>query len=171
VSLNVSQIYVSESDWLRFTDLSGPTNVTIVGVEMGVVTDKKTGKKRDQLVLTFDGWDKKLGLNKTNAARLATLLGDDANMWVNHTITLYIEDGIQTENGGTTSGIRVLPMLPGAAPQQPKPRPGAAPYNLPPVPHTAVGNTVQGVVNRAQQRRPAPPPVQSEDDYGHDPLA
>jgi hypothetical protein len=171
--VKVSQIYQSSSDWLRAADLAGPSNVTILSVEMTTFRDKETDKPKDQLVLAFDGWDKKLGLNATNARMIASILGDDTANWPGHTITLYVDPNVKQVNGGVGPGVRVLPMLPGATQQQPKPRPGAAPYNLPPVPHTAVGNAVQGVVQR-QQRRPAPPAPQGYDgpsDDPYDPLA
>lgn len=168
----VSQIYTSNSDWLRAADLSGPANVTILAVEMTSFDDKDTGKRKDQLALAFDGWDKKLGLNATNASRIAQLLGDDTDFWTNHTITLYVEQNVKGPNG-MGPAIRVMPMLPGrghGVPAQPQPAPAARPQpSFPPAPHVATGNIVQ----RQQQRRASPPPVQSSDDYGadYDPLA
>jgi hypothetical protein len=166
----VSQVYVSESDWLRASDLSGPVNVTIINQEMTVFEDQSTGKKRDQIVLYFDGWDKKLGLNGLNAATIATLLNDEeSEHWVGHTITLYVQKGVKTPSG-PKDAIRVMPMLPNTVVQQPpqpirRPGPG-------PAPHVATNHIVQRVAT-GQQRRQEPPLPQGADDYGadYDPLA
>jgi hypothetical protein len=162
--VKVSQVYVSNSDWLKAADLSGPTDVTIVGVEMHTFDSKDEHgnvKKKDQLVLLFDGWDKKLGLNATNATTIAAQLGDDTDYWVNHTITLYVDPRVKTPTG-YTAGIRIMPVLPGAIGQG-KPR-GAGPA-------PSVAGAVKGIVAR-QGGRPTPPPQQAyegpEEEY--DPL-
>jgi hypothetical protein len=148
--MRVSQVYVSNSDWLKAADLNGPANVTIVGVEMHTFDQKDehgNTKKKDQLVLLFDGWDKKLGLNATNATTIAQQLGDETDNWAGHTITLYVDPRVKTPTG-YTAGVRVMPVLPGAV---------RKPQGPGPAPHVAV----QGLVNRAQQQnrsRPAPPP-------------
>jgi hypothetical protein len=168
--VKVSQVYVSSSDWLKAEHLSGPTNVTIIGVEMHSFEDKTTGRRKDQLVLLFDGMDRKLGLNATNAAFIAQQLGDDTDYWTNQTITLYVDPRVKTPTG-YTAGIRVLPQ----APQQqqltaPRVR---APYNDPkftgagPAPHVATAGLVrqQGVyaTDPKRQGKPLPPPVEQYD--------
>jgi hypothetical protein len=171
MTLNVSQLYTADSQWLSQADLTGPTNVTIVGVGTTVWDrkDEKTGReyKVDEIVLTFDGWDKKLSLRKVNAAQIAELLGDDAEQWIGHTITLYVNKNIQTPSG-MKPGIRVMPVLPGAAGQavqRPRPRPQG------PGPAPSVAGAVKGIVAR-QGGRPTPPPQQAyegpEEEY--DPL-
>jgi hypothetical protein len=156
--VRVSQVYVSNSDWLKAADLDGPVNATIVGVEMHSFEDQTTGKRKDQLVLLFDGWDKKLGLNATNASRLAQLLGDETDTWTGHAITLYVDPRVKTPSGFAPA-VRIMPVLPGAA-QAASPARIRAPYNQPgpgPAPHVAT----QGLVKR--QGKPLPPPVEQYD--------
>lgn len=175
--MKVSQVYTSSSDWLRAADLRGPTNVTIVGVEMSTFRDKDTDKLKDQLVLVFDGWDKKLGLNATNARMIASILGDDTENWPGHTITLYVDPNVKQVNGGVGPGVRVLPMLPGAQ-QGVMPR-VKAPYGAQeraaaPSSHPGPAPSVAGAVRNAHVKRNTPPPVQEyvgPEDEDHDPLA
>jgi hypothetical protein len=159
--MRVSQVYVSNSDWLKAADLDGPTNVTIteVGTTVWDRQDEKSGRqyKADEITLSFDGFDKKLSLNKTNAARVGQLLGDEADNWIGHTITLYVEQNVKSPQG-IGPALRVMPMLPGGGQKRRAQGPGPAPH-------------VAGLVNR--QQRQAPPPPQSQDEYGaeYDPLA
>jgi hypothetical protein len=155
--VRVSQVYVSNSDWLKAADLEGPVNATIVGVEMHSFEDQTTGKRKDQLVLLFDGWDKKLGLNATNASRLAQLLGDETDNWVGHAITLYVDPRVKTPNGYAPA-VRIMPVLPGTVRKAQGPGPA---------PHVATAGLVrqQGAyaTDPKRQGKPLPPPVEQYD--------
>jgi len=76
---------------------------------------------RKQLVLSFAGSEKKLGLNFTNANRIAELIGsDDSDDWINHSIKLFVEN-VQVGNE-KKAAIRIFPELPEqVTPNAPKP--------------------------------------------------
>jgi hypothetical protein len=92
-----------------------PATYTIKNTEIVSYDD---GKK--QIALHFHETDKKLGLNKTNANRIALTLGteDWQHGWINHPITLMLE-WVEFQ-GKTVEAIRVpMPaMQPQAQPQQ-----------------------------------------------------
>jgi hypothetical protein len=138
--MKVSEFYHAESHWLRHPDLKGQARTVVIEqVTAAEFKDNESGQTKHQLVLTFQGVAKKLGLNKTNAGRIKNLYGDDTEGWIGRPITLYVE-----EDTGKGPGIRVLPVAPGGA---------------------AAGSAViDNLVKR--NRPPEPPPVESEDDYG-----
>jgi hypothetical protein len=109
------------SNWLKAEDLNGNTAVvTIESCEIETV-DKSTGKK--QIVLAFEGKQKRLGLNVTNAKKIAEITGeDDTDAWVGHRICLY-----PTEvdfKGSQVEAIRIrAPKANGAAPVKSKAKP------------------------------------------------
>jgi len=72
---------------------------------------EKDGTERRKYVLHFEGEERTLPLNKTNALRCATSFGKDRASWVGRTVELYTEmTGIGKE------GIRLRPV------QQQKPQ-------------------------------------------------
>ena len=152
--MKVSDFYRSEGNdlWLRHTDLTGPTNFTIASIEEAT---HKDGKR--QMVLFFANHSKKLGLNVTNARKIASLLGDESEAWIGRTITLYVDHDIQMVDGSIGPGIRVVPVLPGNAPRTAQRPPSNGGFPTPP--------HVQGIVQR--QKRQAPPPP--EPSYGDGP--
>jgi hypothetical protein len=107
MSTNINDIYTSNSNFLKHSDLKGQkVNVTIAEAEIGEVGDKK------QVVLSFkEGSGKKLGLNKTNAQMLAMLTGtEDYSNWKGIRIT--IKPSMTTYQGQPTPCIRISDELP-----------------------------------------------------------
>ncbi|MGI9569690.1 MAG: hypothetical protein ACR2PH_08130 [Desulfobulbia bacterium] len=87
--MNINDVYQSTSNFLRAADLQGST-IRLVVSEVGTHTfDEGTPKQKTQIVLAFQGKEKKLGLNATNAKTIATELGDDTDNWVGKEIKLY----------------------------------------------------------------------------------
>lgn len=88
---NINDIY--GGDWLRADDLKGhwPATVTIAGWDLAEFQDDRTGAKKKQVALSFQGADKRLGLNKTNAARIAEHHGTVVEHWIGKQITLIVE--------------------------------------------------------------------------------
>ncbi len=110
--MKLNEIYTSSSSFLRPDDIGTTKPVfTISGVEL-TEKDFNDGKgMRKQLVLSFAGSDKKLGLNFTNANRIAELVGsDDSDDWVNRSIKLFVEN-VQVGNE-KKAAIRIFPELP-----------------------------------------------------------
>jgi hypothetical protein len=77
-----------------------------------VTKDYGDGKgPKSQIVLSFVGKDKKLGLNFTNANKIAELVGsDDTDEWIGTTIKLFVEK-VKVGNEMKPS-IRIWPELP-----------------------------------------------------------
>ena len=72
------------SDYLQASDLQGrPVTVTMGRVEMGKVGDDH------KPILHFQGTDKTLVLNKTNANSIATVYGDETDNWFGQQIEVY----------------------------------------------------------------------------------
>lgn len=111
--MGLNDIYESNSSWLKSDDIKGHQPiVTIATAE--VHENDYNGEKKKQIVLTFQGKEKKLGLNFTNAAKIAELTGtEDFQNWVGTSIKLYVEK-VKGPNG-MVDGIRIFPELPAAA--------------------------------------------------------
>jgi F0F1-type ATP synthase alpha subunit len=60
-----------------------------------------------KLVLSFKGERKRLILNKTNAAALATMFGRDSDLWKGKEVTL-VKRLIMTSNGQQVMSIRIV---------------------------------------------------------------
>jgi hypothetical protein len=112
--MNINEIYQSNSKFLKAADLTGPDGRTVKPVlEIDSATVQENtynGETNKQIVLSFVGKDKVLGLNVTNARRLGQLLGPDSDQWPGHRIKLFVD---QTElDGKTVDCIRIFPDLP-----------------------------------------------------------
>ncbi len=95
------------SNYLSAEELEDGDKVfTIKSVEMEPVGQEKQEKP----VLNFDGSEKGLVLNKTNANVIASLYGSNIEDWVGKAITLYATE-VQYQ-GKTTMGIRVRAKKP-----------------------------------------------------------
>ena|SRR3990167_738766 len=87
--MKLNEVYTSTSQFLKAADLQGKTvRLTISAVGVHEFSDDKDGKKK-QLVLSFQGKEKKLGLNVTNATSIAKILGDDTDGWIGGHIKIY----------------------------------------------------------------------------------
>src|SRR5258705_13721671 len=93
----LNDIYESSSQWLKADDLAGQKPV--VTIESADVRENTyDGQTKKQIVLSFVGKDKKLGLNFTNASKIAELTGtEDFDEWVGVSIKLYT-DKVKFEN-------------------------------------------------------------------------
>lgn len=72
------------SDYLKAADLNGRPFV----LKMGNVTLEDIGSDRKP-VLHFQGTEKGLVLNKTNASTISTLYGDETDEWFGNPIEVY----------------------------------------------------------------------------------
>lgn len=106
MTTNISDIYTTNSNFLKHADLKGQkVSITIKSAEVGEVGDKK------QVVLGFKESDKVLGLNKTNANMIAFLTGtEDYTNWIGTRIT--IKPSMTEYQGKPTPCIRVADELP-----------------------------------------------------------
>lgn len=114
----LNDIYESNSQWLKADDIKGHKPIVVIETAEVVESDYGQGPKK-QIVLTFEGKEKKLGLNFTNAARIAELTGtEDYGNWVGTAIKLYVEK-VKFQDK-MVDAIRIFPELPnGQAPVTP----------------------------------------------------
>ena len=109
--MKLTEVYSSSGGFLKADDVTQPITGTIESAEM-VTKDYGDGKgPKSQIVLSFVGKDKKLGLNFTNANKIAELVGsDDTDNWIGTTIKLFVEK-VKVGNEMKPS-IRIWPELP-----------------------------------------------------------
>jgi len=87
--MNINDVYQSSSNFLRAADLKGQTiPLTISDIGTHVFNEGKSDQKV-QIILTFEGKEKKLGLNATNARTIGALLGDESDNWIGKQIKIY----------------------------------------------------------------------------------
>lgn len=88
------------SKWLKAADLNGREETyTISRYAMEKLEDEQ------KLILYFQGREKAMVCNKTNADRIAFYFGDDLDNWIGKSIILGSE--LVTFNGKTSEAIRV----------------------------------------------------------------
>jgi hypothetical protein len=106
----LNDIYQSSSNFLKASDLGDQKPV--VEIETAEIKENNyDGQEKKQIVLSFVGKDKVLGLNFTNASKISQLIGtEDFNEWVGYRIRLY-KDQTKFE-GRIVDCIRVFPDLP-----------------------------------------------------------
>ena len=100
----VSEVYASP--WLRADDLGGKTikvKIARAGAEMVQQAD---GGKQQRIIVDFEDKKKRLILNRTQGATLASIAGDDTNHWSGVEIYLTPQP---TNNGKLTVGIMPIP--------------------------------------------------------------
>jgi hypothetical protein len=92
------------SKYFSVSDLKdGEPRFKVGKVEVAELREKNGATKR-KFVLLFEGVDKGLVVNKTNAKKLAEAYGKQSSKWVGQTVQLYSED---TTFG---KGVRVRPL-------------------------------------------------------------
>ncbi len=100
MSLNMDSAFPSR--WLRGSDIVGKTvKVTIHSVAMEQFQDG-TSKP----AMFFEGKDKGVILNRTNAETIAAVHGKDMEKWRGKTIELFTMK-VQSPQGGMVDGLRV----------------------------------------------------------------
>jgi hypothetical protein len=112
--MNIDQIYKSNSSFLKAEDLiiDGKATKPVVEIEAAEVRENTyQGETKSQIVLSFVGKEKVLGLNVTNARRIAQLIGPDTDEWAGYRIKLYV-DQTQLQTGQVVDCIRIMPDLP-----------------------------------------------------------
>jgi len=88
------------SEFLRAADLNGKAvTVTMVSVSLREINGEP------KPVLFFEGKDKGIVLNKTNANKIAEMFGDDTEEWIGGQIVLY--EAMVSFQGATVPAIRV----------------------------------------------------------------
>jgi hypothetical protein len=88
------------SDYLKASDLQGRA----VTVTMAHVSMEKVGSDQKP-ILYFQGKDRGMVLNKTNASKISEIYGDDTESWTGGQIVLY--EAMVDFKGDTVAAIRV----------------------------------------------------------------
>jgi hypothetical protein len=103
-----------DRDYIGSWDLAGhDVTVKIIKVQAGELTGQG-GRKAKKPFCWFEGKEKGLVLNKTNAKTVAALYGPITEQWIGKQITLY---PTQTQMGGeTVDCIRIRPQIPKTKP-------------------------------------------------------
>jgi len=65
-----------------------------------------------QIVLSFEGKDKKMGLNKTNWRTMVAMFGHETEDWTGQSIRIYVDPTVQNPNGDTVGGVRIQYQAP-----------------------------------------------------------
>ena len=111
--MNFNDIYPDHSDYLKAEDLQGKTHSVVIA-DFTVAEFDRDGKKERKLVLSFQGKDRSLVVNKTNGVRIAGIYGNEIENWRGKRIELYPE--IVTFGGKNVNAIRVRVIPPAAEP-------------------------------------------------------
>lgn len=108
--MSIDDVYGSTSKFLKAADLQGGKPVVEIE-DADVHENTYNGETKKQIVLTFKGKEKVLGLNKTNARRISQLIGsEDWSEWIGWRIRLFVD---QTDlDGKVVDCIRIFPDLP-----------------------------------------------------------
>lgn len=140
--MNYNDVY--GGDFLKAESMPGhPVQLHIRDIEVTSFEDRQTKESRKQIVLHFHRTDKRLGLNKTNADRIAHMYGPETQNWIDKPIQLHLEN-VQAF-GEIKPAIRVV--LPPPAQQTAAPGTYQAPeYVAPPA----------GYTNAPPQQAPGP---------------
>lgn len=105
------------SNYLKAADLKGK----VITVVMANVAHEKIGDD-DKLILYFDGKEKGLVLNKTNANNIAAIYGPETDSWRGQKVALAT--AWVDFQGRSVEAIRVRPAQPGASVNAPLNQPG-----------------------------------------------
>ena len=100
----VSEVYVS--NWLKAEDLAGKTVKVTIAKAGGDLLPQSDGTKQQRIIVDFVGKQKRLILNKTQAAALANIGGDDTDHWAG--LEVYLSPSLASNNKGT---ITILPTV------------------------------------------------------------
>ena len=101
------------SKYLSAADLNGQQKRAKIGKTDVPDFKEKNGASKRKYVLYFEGEDKVMVLNKTNAQKLASTYGKDRASWVGQHVELY------SETTSFVEGLRLRPLRKASTPAQP----------------------------------------------------
>ncbi|MBN1994465.1 MAG: hypothetical protein JW953_17335 [Anaerolineae bacterium] len=116
--MKVSQIAGYQSPYLKNSDLPSPAQAVVMGVTLETLFNPSSNKREERLLLTFKGKRKKLILNKTQAARMVEMFGDETGDWVGQVVRL-----VPITDRGKPSIKVERPPANGQPPVEPEPEP------------------------------------------------
>ena len=103
------------SNYIKAPDLQGrEVNLTITRV---VMEDIGSGEDKDHKpIVYFQGTEKGLALNRTNANNIALMYGAETNNWIGQTITLFPTQVDFKGRSVEAIRVKIAPVMPAAAP-------------------------------------------------------
>lgn len=109
--MNINEMYPSK--WLKSSDIGDRT--VVVTIAKVLMEDLGQGENKDRKpCVYFEGKDKALALNKTNASTIAKLYGPSTDGWIGKRISIYSKE--VEFKGEMVMALRVSLMAPGSAP-------------------------------------------------------
>ena len=90
--MKVSDIYTSESAFMRASDHKGINAIATIDDVGQDLFPGKHGREEAKLVITIKGKDQGIVLSKGNARTLADAFGDDTNKWAGKKINIQTKD-------------------------------------------------------------------------------
>lgn len=87
--MKMSEMYPDTSTWLKAADLQKRRVLVEIDHVRAEEINSNDGGKETKAVVYFKGHEKGLVLNKTNAAQIAYMYGDEMDMWTDRRIELY----------------------------------------------------------------------------------
>lgn len=120
--VNLNNVYGS-NEWLKASDLQG-RDWTLTIADTGM---KEFSEGDRKIILNFQGTDKAMVCNFTNASTIANMFGDETEGWVGQTITIYptrvtfgnkLVDAIRVREPSVQTNQGVAPMQHYGQPQQ-----------------------------------------------------
>ena len=94
---------------MKASDLKGPTPATIAELEIGEFTDQRTQTQQKRVILSFANRKKKLILNRTQAAAITAVHGDELSAWPGRRVILAPGTA---HNGQQTVIVSAVPDAP-----------------------------------------------------------
>jgi len=87
--MNIDQVYTSNSNYLKASDIPAGVQAKVVIASCEMVEMDNNGKKENKIALNFQGKDKQLLLNKTNAGSISHVYGPDTDNWIGKEINMF----------------------------------------------------------------------------------
>ena len=136
-------------NYVKAADLPRPVDVVIAKVLEEKVEDRDSGREEPKMVVYFQGKERGLILNKTNADTLTAMAGsDESDSWIGLPIQLFNDLSVANPKTGQRGGVRIRPS---SAPQV-----ATTPASRPAAP-------TQAAFAQPAFVPPAPPPATAED--------
>ena len=111
--MNINDVYQGASDFLKASDLKGKgvkLTISKVGVQEFDEKGDSGPYKAKKLILSFEGTEKELVLNKTNGRAIGAMYGDETDGWIGKQIKLYT--AMVDFQGSQVPAIRVQVDIP-----------------------------------------------------------
>jgi len=99
-------------------ELQGKDVIVTISKVVGGELTAVGGRKSKKPILSFEGKEKKMIVNKTNAKVIAALYGTIVEYWVGKRITLFVGMTRDPSTGGDIECLRVRPTAPAAKSSQ-----------------------------------------------------